>query len=160
LLWPVVDWPLCEELEELRDLRERFPLVVVLSVVLWPVLLGELIWSVVDCPVALVPVCPVADALPAGFADVGAVGSLVVPAVAGGVLDGIFDGEDDCAYAKAPPARTVLSAIELIVSNFVELIVYPSLWGLIPPHSDGAAGRRAAATTHDSDSLKYVGCVT
>lgn len=128
--WSVAEVPV-DELPR----RERRPLVVELllpvvlcPIELLPVLLGEPIWSlpVVDCPVALVPLWPVAETLPAGFADVGDVGSVVVPAVGGGALDGILDG-DDCAYANAPPARTVLNAIELILSNFVELIVFPSL---------------------------------
>lgn len=132
---PVVDSlpvVLCDDVEELEFFPcfECLPLVVelLLPVVLCPmepllVLLGELIWSlpVVVWPVALVLVWPVDDA-PTEFAEVGEVGSVVVPAVAGGVLDGMLDGDDDCAYANAPPARTVLSAIELIVRNFVELI--------------------------------------
>lgn len=118
-----------EPVELCEPRRDRRVVELLLPVVLCPVvsvlvLLGELIWSlpVVDWPVALVPVWP------AGFAEVGEVGSVVVPAVGGGALDGIVDGDDDCAYANAPPARTVLSAIELILSNFVELIVIPH-WG-------------------------------
>ena len=77
---------------------------------------------------------------------------MVVPAVAGGVLDGMVDVDDDCAYANAPPARTVLSAIELIVSNFVELIDFSLIGVVFPSLSDGGRWGRAAAGTHDFES--------
>lgn len=78
--------------------RERVVVVVVLELLFWS---------------TLVPDWPVCDA-------VGAVGSLGLPAAAGGELDGMVDcdeEEDDCAYA--PVARIVHSASEPIPSTFV-----------------------------------------